>query len=110
MTQVQNHYATVQRANGEYATAGTDAECADAAANQAEAVKALALAQCETPWDLHLKIRAAHDIARDESNDDGHFTDGRLALLMCAIERDAIAMARLYDKLEGERDEAQAVA
>jgi hypothetical protein len=101
-TRVQDLYAALLRANGDYTTASIDdfVDCTDAAAKQRQAAEALALAPCESAWDLHLKIRAAHDVIRDESDDHGDHTDGRLQLLACAIERDAIALARRFDEIE----------
>jgi hypothetical protein len=110
MTKVHQLYDALKQANTAYDAAKTDKEYADAAAKQAAAIEAFAVAKCDGPWDLVDKMRALHDLVRDESSDDGQWLDGRTRLLACAIERDAIEIARAYDRLESERDEAQAAA
>jgi hypothetical protein len=110
MPKIQTLYAALQAANAACCAPGSDAEYAESCARQTAAIQALALERCATPWDLHLVIRAAHDVVRDESDDDAHFTDGRLALLMCAIERDAIALAHRFNELETQLANARAAA
>lgn len=99
MTKIQTLYAALLRATADAYAAANDAQSADAYARESSTIQAIAAAPIEDPDDYAIKVKVAHNVARDEA-DDGEYLDGRLRTLLAAIELDAARMVQRLRELD----------
>jgi len=96
---MQAHERALLAAYSDYEKASGDEEFAAADARLSEAVRTLALTPVAQPSDFLILIRHARVIAHQEA-DGGDWTDGRLRLLLAAVEAAALPMTERLRRLE----------